>query len=612
MRKSREEIRFEFAKKLRIDRKPENIIDILTDFKKEFGYVSSKELELFSSHPRFEKTSTPQINEFISKILLQININSLLDTNISGNSPGFVFKENNPSVKLIGFNKFLEAIDIAKVINSDFISLDKLEGNSEPVDCIVGTLPLGERRIVTDKIYYDSFELYESLNQAKNLNKDGLVMFTVPRTFISDKSPNSTYHNLGKFGLCLNAAISLPPGTFKNTTIESLLVILSKKKTNKLFVGELSLEKDNEELVLNFFKFKQDKNIFQGKLVDFDDFVSYKKLLLLDEIAILSKDAKLDLNNLGEYVIEINSCKQGEKYGFKTNSIFIPKIGNSEVVSDIDKTKIKHQNYYQVVLNNEFAIAEYVAKFLNTEIGTKIREASKTGSVISVINKSEVEELKIFLPNITTQKEIVSAENMLKNISKQITIFDKNLTLFPENLKKILGKIQVLSSYLEMANTSDAISAIIARKEGGEVEFKETLRKNVRTGKYDEAMKHSVLKTIVAFLNSNGGTLLVGVKDEGEITGIEEDGFENSDKFYLHFIDLVKKRIGAEYGDYIKSEIAEKNNKHILKVDCIPCKEEVWLKEKGKSPVFFVRQGPETNKLEGPELIKYIQDHFKK
>ena len=57
---------------------------------------------------------------------------------------------------------------------------------------------------------------------------------------------------------------------------------------------------------------------------------------------------------------------------------------------------------------------------------------------------------------------------------------------------------------------------------GGEsrvVKFKSTGRKNLRTGDKDAAMELAVLKSLAGFMNTDGGTLLVGVADDGSPPG---------------------------------------------------------------------------------------------
>jgi len=54
-------------------------------------------------------------------------------------------------------------------------------------------------------------------------------------------------------------------------------------------------------------------------------------------------------------------------------------------------------------------------------------------------------------------------------------------------------------------------------------EFKETMRVCLKQKAPPEAIELGVLKTIAAFLNSNGGDLFIGVNDSEEIVGLEKD-----------------------------------------------------------------------------------------
>jgi predicted HTH transcriptional regulator len=159
-------------------------------------------------------------------------------------------------------------------------------------------------------------------------------------------------------------------------------------------------------------------------------------------------------------------------------------------------------------------------------------------------------------------------------------------------------------------NTLDYIKHIINKGEGKHVEFKSTLRTNLYTKQVDKKMEHSVMKTIAAFMNTDGGTLLVGVEDNGSILGIENDNYQSVDNYHRHFTNLVRQFTGDEYLPFVKSEIVTMDGKRILKVDCIPSNKGVFLKvENGEE--FYVRTGPSTVKLEGSKLISYVDQRFK-
>ena len=125
-----------------------------------------------------------------------------------------------------------------------------------------------------------------------------------------------------------------------------------------------------------------------------------------------------------------------------------------------------------------------------------------------------------------------------------------------------------------------------------------------------KALSTSTLKTIVAFLNAEGGTLLLGVEDNGNIVGIEVDEFPNEDKYMLHFTSIVGDRIGKHYVEQIHSELKEIKGKKILRVDCSPSSTPVFLKE-GNGEEFYVRNGPSSVLLTTSEVLEYSKKHFR-
>ena len=160
-------------------------------------------------------------------------------------------------------------------------------------------------------------------------------------------------------------------------------------------------------------------------------------------------------------------------------------------------------------------------------------------------------------------------------------------------------------------DTPEYIQHLIKKGERETVEFKSTLRTNLHTKQIDKKIEHAVLKTIVAFLNTDGGVLLVGVSDTGKITGIAQDNFPNLDSFYRHFTNLIKKHIGNEFLPFITSEIVHVEDRDVLKIECLRSTQEVFLKsDTGED--FYVRSGPSTAKLSGSKLVAYVTQRFRK
>ena len=125
-------------------------------------------------------------------------------------------------------------------------------------------------------------------------------------------------------------------------------------------------------------------------------------------------------------------------------------------------------------------------------------------------------------------------------------------------------------------------------------------------------MEHASLKTISAFLNSSGGNLLIGVEDDGTVSGIETDRFDNEDKFLLHFWNMVKASMGQEVTPYIRSILDKIDGKTVCRVTCMRSPAPVFLKQKGFDEEFYIRVGPSSAALEIREALKYIEDRFPK
>ena len=151
---------------------------------------------------------------------------------------------------------------------------------------------------------------------------------------------------------------------------------------------------------------------------------------------------------------------------------------------------------------------------------------------------------------------------------------------------------------------------IIREGENDIIEFKSTLRWDIRAGKTNQAVERASLKTIAAFLNSSGGTLLIGVRDDGSIEGIESDKFANEDKFLLHLWTLIRTWLGRDVSPYISTELEKADEKTICMIKCRPGNRPVFLRQPGFEEAFYIRVGPSSNAMEISEALTYISDRF--
>ena len=123
-----------------------------------------------------------------------------------------------------------------------------------------------------------------------------------------------------------------------------------------------------------------------------------------------------------------------------------------------------------------------------------------------------------------------------------------------------------------------------------------------------------MLKTIAAFLNTEGGDLLIGVADDGSMVGIEKDQLENDDKFMRHLAQVVRNGLGDRAGTCIDPKTQIIDGRTVCVVSCQRSPEPVFLRWKGLEGApdgdFFVRSGPGTVKLPPDSAKEYIRTRF--
>lgn len=187
-------------------------------------------------------------------------------------------------------------------------------------------------------------------------------------------------------------------------------------------------------------------------------------------------------------------------------------------------------------------------------------------------------------------------------------------TFLEERRKLMAGIVRDGYKQLEkgelLVEKPNTIDQMVAEGEGIYTEFKSTLRINLHTGHRDKKMEHAVLKTICGFLNSvEGGTLVIGLDDNGTPIGLNTDGFENEDKMDLHLGNLIKSQLGTSSMVNVTPKFETYKEDRIFLVYCRPSKIPVYLKN-GNDEEFYIRAGASSAKLTPSQMIEYIQQRF--
>jgi type I site-specific restriction-modification system R (restriction) subunit len=156
---------------------------------------------------------------------------------------------------------------------------------------------------------------------------------------------------------------------------------------------------------------------------------------------------------------------------------------------------------------------------------------------------------------------------------------------------------------------------LIKRGESKSLEFKSTLRWNLRDDRQDDKIiTHAVLKTIAAFLNTEGGDLLLGVADDGSVVGIDRDRLKNEDEYMRHLAQVVRNGLGERASTCIDPQMQIVQGKTVCVVTCQRSPEPVFLKWKSIEAVpegdFYVRSGPGSVRLSPESTAEYIRTRY--
>ena len=199
----------------------------------------------------------------------------------------------------------------------------------------------------------------------------------------------------------------------------------------------------------------------------------------------------------------------------------------------------------------------------------------------------------------------------------------ENFEEFLEVRRKLLAN--KLNAYLEGLTTTTEeevkldILDLIQAGENHHVEFKTTLRYDMRQNNVNKKLEEVILKTIAAFSNGQGGTLIMGVNDDMEIIGLEND-YEtlkdgSKDGFELHLRNLVNKTYGVEFASSnLTISFPAIEDVEICVVEIKPGKKPLFTEVTDslgvKSEKFYLRSGNSSPELPVREIASYVRSRF--
>ncbi len=161
---------------------------------------------------------------------------------------------------------------------------------------------------------------------------------------------------------------------------------------------------------------------------------------------------------------------------------------------------------------------------------------------------------------------------------------------------------------------------MIESGEGNHLEFKSSLRWDYQQHNVNPRLEEVIFKTIAAFSNGEGGMLIIGVDDEGQVLGLEKD-FQTMkrfgpDFFEIHLRNLLNTHFGITFStNQLSINFPEAKGSLICTIEIEKSSDPVYLtvtdKNGNKAEKFYIRSGNSSQEIKSlKEINIYISQRF--
>ncbi len=158
-----------------------------------------------------------------------------------------------------------------------------------------------------------------------------------------------------------------------------------------------------------------------------------------------------------------------------------------------------------------------------------------------------------------------------------------------------------------------SVEDLLREKETDRIEFKSSAYFSYKPDIPEKVITESVLKTIAGFLNSSGGTLAIGIADDGEVLGIQPDLDRKNmdgDRYVNSVTTAITNSLGPLASTMAKIRLQAVDGVHVALVHVTPSPEPIYANVTKGEKVFFTRVNNSTRILDGPDLVGYVQQRW--
>jgi len=178
--------------------------------------------------------------------------------------------------------------------------------------------------------------------------------------------------------------------------------------------------------------------------------------------------------------------------------------------------------------------------------------------------------------------------------------------LYHLSLVRSHQRVQLLEKEL-----AEDLPSLIKNNESERLEFKSSIRWDYKQQRSNKALESVIAKSIAGFMNHKGGNLLVGIDDDGQILGLENDyqtlRHKNRDGFERCLMDIIKTWLGGDVCSLAHCAFYQIEGKDICRIFIEPSVLPVYC-NKDKVAKYYLRTGNGTRELDARETFAHISE----
>lgn len=327
--------------------------------------------------------------------------------------------------------------------------------------------------------------------------------------------------------------------------------------------------------------------------------------------------------NYSDIQIELNSYKDLINTVFTTSDSFCKAIlcllakftpkdfhNNKIVTLDNSWLKVSNSKNYHHVFPRHFLVAKNIK---NDNCIVNVTFVSDKLNKKTIRARAPSDYMMEFSLNNETLPETLKT-HLIDDVDK-FGISDDNYECFLEQrARRIYDEIKSRMNLMkkEEKNIID-FENLVEKGESKDTEFKSTLRYDIQEKRVNREIQNSIIKSVAAFLNSEGGNLVIGIADDKSVLGLDLDlqtlNKPHIDGFELHLTDILKTNFGSLVASILDISFPTIGKREVCWVKVGKSSKPVFVSFGGKD-YFFVRMGNSSRPLNPREQSEYEKQHW--